>query len=73
MPAGGEQPYGSVKVRGLEYRGKQNSVVQGLDAVWKWSVPASSAKPNRARRKAYSILRCVNRVTAATPESPYTT
>jgi hypothetical protein len=30
----------SVKVRGMEYRGKQYSVVQGLDTMWKWSVPA---------------------------------
>jgi hypothetical protein len=24
----------------MEYRGKQYSVVQGLDTMWKWSVPA---------------------------------
>jgi len=23
----------------MEYRGKQYSVVQGIDAVWRWSVP----------------------------------
>jgi hypothetical protein len=31
--------YGSVKARGMEYRGKQYSVVQGLDTMWKWPVP----------------------------------
>jgi hypothetical protein len=24
----------------MEYRGKHYSIVQGLDAVWKWSVPS---------------------------------
>jgi hypothetical protein len=31
-------PAGSVKVRSMEYQGKQYSVVQGLDGMWKWSV-----------------------------------
>ena len=31
--------YGSVKVQAMEYRGQQYSVVQGLDSMWKWSVP----------------------------------
>ena len=39
MPGTDEKPHGSVKARGMEYRGKQYSVVQGLDTVWKWSVP----------------------------------
>jgi hypothetical protein len=52
MPGAAEQPHGSVKVRGMEYRGKQYSVVQGLDTMWKWSVRPLSAKRNRARQKA---------------------
>jgi hypothetical protein len=40
MPGTDERHHGSVKVRGMEYRGKQYSVVQGRDTMWKWSVPA---------------------------------
>jgi hypothetical protein len=38
MPGTDEKPYGSVKARGMEYRGKQYSVVMGIDSLWKWSV-----------------------------------
>jgi hypothetical protein len=46
--------HGSVKVQAMEYRGKQYSVVQGLDSMWKWSVPSlvgqtkSGKTPNHA-------------------------
>jgi hypothetical protein len=36
----GRQAHGSVKVQAMEHRGKQYSVVQGLDTMWKWSVPS---------------------------------
>jgi hypothetical protein len=48
------EPYGSVKVREMEHRGKQYSVVQGIDAIWKWSIPGlvgrtkSGNAPSRA-------------------------
>jgi hypothetical protein len=43
MPLGidagnGRLAHGSVKVRRMEYRGKQYSVVQGIDGNWKWLV-----------------------------------
>jgi hypothetical protein len=50
MPGTDEKPHGSVKARGMEYRGKQYSVVMGIDGLWKWSVTSLSARPNLARK-----------------------
>ena len=41
----------------MEYRGKQYSVVQGLDTMWKWSVPAlvGQTKSGKAENHAAGV------------------
>jgi hypothetical protein len=43
--------------RRMEYRGKQYSVVQGLDTMWKWSVPAlvGQTKSGKAENHAAGV------------------
>jgi hypothetical protein len=36
MPGTDKWPHGSVKVRGMEYRGKQFSVILTIGGKWKW-------------------------------------
>jgi hypothetical protein len=52
-----ERPHGSVKVRGMDYRGKQYSVVQGLDTKWRWSVPSlvDQTKSGKAENHAAGV------------------
>jgi hypothetical protein len=37
LPTTVKWPHGSVKVRGMEYRGKQYSVILTIGGKWKWS------------------------------------
>jgi hypothetical protein len=41
----------------MEYRGKEYSVVQGLDTMWKWSVPAlvGQTKSGKAENHAAGV------------------
>jgi hypothetical protein len=38
----------------MEYRGKQYSVVQGLDTMWKWSVPALVGQTKSGKKESHA-------------------
>jgi len=46
--------YGTVMARRMEYRGKQYSVVQGLDTMWKWSVPALVGQTKSGKKESHA-------------------
>jgi hypothetical protein len=50
----GRVAHGSVKAREMEYRGKQYSVVQGLDTMWKWSVPALVGQTKSGKKESHA-------------------
>jgi hypothetical protein len=54
MPGTDNQPHGSVKVQAMEYRGQQYSVVQGLDSMWKWSVPALVGQTKSGKKESHA-------------------
>jgi hypothetical protein len=45
----------------MEYRGKQYSVVQGLDTMWKWLVPALVGQTKSATRRTMLLVLAAQR------------